>query len=39
MDIDLEIFRQECRNFASLWVNKQKKQFDRFGINPNLNDS
>jgi len=31
-DIDLEIFRQECRNFASLWVNKQKKQFDRFGI-------
>ena len=31
-EIDVIQFREECRNFAEYWVNEQKKQFCRFGI-------
>ena len=31
-EIDLGVFRNECREFASLWVEKQKEQFSRLGI-------
>ena len=31
-EISLEIFREECRRFAGSWVEKQKDQFARFGI-------
>ena len=30
--IDVIQFREECRKFADHWVNEQKKQFCRFGI-------
>ena len=30
--VDLQLFRNECRKFAGLWVEKQKEQFNRFGI-------
>ena len=31
-EVNLEEFRQECREFAGRWVDIQKSQFDRFGI-------
>ena len=31
-EIDLGVFRKECREFASSWVEKQKEQFSRLGI-------
>ena len=31
-DVDLQTFRQECREFAEYWVDKQMLQFKRFGI-------
>ena len=31
-DVDLQTFRQECREFAEYWVEKQMLQFKRFGI-------
>ena len=31
-DVDLQIFREECRKFAEKWVNIQRNQFNRFGI-------
>ncbi|MFL2661038.1 MAG: isoleucine--tRNA ligase [Alphaproteobacteria bacterium] len=30
--IEISKFRQECRNFAKSWVEIQKNQFNRFGI-------
>ncbi len=34
-EVDLNKFRQECREFASSWVKIQKNQFNRFGIQTN----
>ncbi|MFL2679706.1 MAG: isoleucine--tRNA ligase [Alphaproteobacteria bacterium] len=31
-DVKLETFRKECRDFANHWVNEQKDQFKRFGL-------
>ena len=36
-EIILSEFRNECRNFASQWVIKQKEQFTRLGIQSNWN--
>ncbi len=30
--IELDVFRDRCREFASHWVSEQKKQFMRFGL-------
>ena len=32
-EVDLIEFREECRKFASKWVDTQKSQFSRFGLN------
>jgi len=32
LEVDLQEFREECRNFAKSWVDIQRKQFNRFGI-------
>ena len=37
-EISLTEFRNECRNFASEWVLKQKEQFSRLGIQSNWNN-
>ena len=37
-EVEISVFRQECRNFAKSWVEIQKKQFDRFGIQTNWKD-
>ena len=37
-EVDLKKFRQECRDFASSWVEIQKNQFNRFGIQTNWED-
>ncbi|MBS91523.1 MAG: isoleucine--tRNA ligase [Rickettsiales bacterium] len=34
-EVNLKEFRNECRNFADHWVNEQKNQFERFGIQTN----
>ncbi len=31
-EVDLKEFRKECREFANTWVEKQKSQFNRLGI-------
>ena len=31
-EVDLKEFRNECRKFAEFWVNEQKNQFERFGL-------
>ena len=31
-EVDLKLFRDECREFAQKWVEIQMEQFDRFGI-------
>ena len=37
-EVNLKEFRAECRKFAKSWVEIQKNQFDRFGIQTNWND-
>ena len=37
-EISLNEFRNECRNFASQWVIKQKEQFSRLGIQNDWNN-
>ena len=32
MKLGLNKFRQRCRSFAEYWVEEQKTQFQRFGI-------
>ena len=34
-EINLKDFRNECREFAKNWVNIQKEQFNRFGLQTN----
>ena len=34
-EVNLEEFRRECREFAGKWVEIQKSQFNRFGIQTN----
>jgi isoleucyl-tRNA synthetase len=37
-DVDIIVFRQECRNFAAGWVDIQREEFKRLGVTGNWAD-